>query len=503
MSEIALLDKILSYYVIYSKKGIFHLSPNFKKIAQEDFYLELQKPFHTQISFALLKELTDMVLFFNISGDKNKIMKGQCIPYKKFFLIICNPVLVDLNQLSSFNIGLYDLPIHDLMGDFLFAIETSKISLIEAKSSNQKLAESLETTKRLSENLANEVEIKTEKYKIEKEHAEIAVGELQALQSEMMRVEKLSALGNLVYGIAHEINTPLAVIKTNHALLKHNLRDLFKGSQMIISSFNASEKEIFYEIVEKCITNKEYLNHKQERQRRKLVEIQLEDLCEKEYIEEFAISFSIIGLLPPYDLYFKFLSISKFKTILKLTEVVLRHRNSLSLIENAIEKVSRTVFALKNYTENGETNSTFLISSIENQISHVLNIYESYIVGKILIEKNFNSEVGKIKISEEFINVWKILIYNSIQVSSFFKKEININIEKEDDYLKVEIQDNGSGIAIENQDKVFTPFFTTKESGEGIGLGLYTAKKIIENNAGSIDFFSDFTGTIFNIQIKI
>ena len=130
MLDVALLDKILPFYVIYSKKGIFYFSPNFKKLQEETFYLELEKPFNSKISFALLKELTNMVLFFSVSGDKNKIMKGQCIPYKKFFLIICNPVLTDISELSNFNIGLYDLPIHDLMGDFLFAIETSKISLI-------------------------------------------------------------------------------------------------------------------------------------------------------------------------------------------------------------------------------------------------------------------------------------------------------------------------------------------------------------------------------------
>jgi len=503
--QIKLLDKVIPYYIVYDKNKKIYLSKNLKKLKKNNFYVELQKPFVIRLNFDLLSELTDMILFFNINGDNDKIFKGQIVQHDDYYILLCNPLITNIEDLEKFKITLNDFPRHDSTGDFLFSLESNKMLLKETKESAFKLEESLAITRSLSEHLAEEVEIKTIKYKIEKENAEIAVNELKSLQSELLKTEKLSALGNLVSGIANEINTPIAVIKTNHALLKNNLRDLFKGSQMIISSLSAYEKEIFYEIIDKCLHNKEYLNHRQERQRRKLIEIQLSDYCEEKYIEDFTISFSIIGLLPPYNLYFKVLSIPRFKTILKLTEVVLRHRNSLSLIENAVEKVSRIIFALSNYTEekNMEEGKIFLSSSVDKQLNHVLTIYESYIAGKILIEKNWSKEVGEIKISEEFVDVWKIIIYNAIQVNSFFKKEIIINVEREDNILNIEIHDNGEGIAIENQDKIFTPFFTTKNSGEGIGLGLYTAKKIIKNNHGTISFFSDYTGTVFQVTLEL
>jgi len=504
-SEIKLLNKVVPYYLIYDKNKKIYLSQNLKKLKKNNFYAELQKPFVTKLNFDILSELTDMILFFNVNGDNNKIFKGQVIQHDDYYILLCNPLITNIEDLEKFKITLNDFPKHDATGDFLFSLESNKMLLKEAKESAFKLEEALSITRSLSEHLAEEVEIKTEKYKIEKENAEIAVKELQTIQSELLKAEKLSALGNLVSGIANEINTPIAAIKTNHALLKNNLRDLFKGSQMIISTLSTYEKEIFYEIIDKCLHNKEYLNHRQERQRRKLIEIQLSDYCEEEHIEDFAISFSVIGLLPPYDLYFKVLTIPKFRTILKLAEVVLRHRNSLSLIENAVEKVSRIIFALSNYTEekNMEEGKIFLTSSINKQLNHVLNIYESYIAGKVLIEKNWSNETGNIQISEEFIDVWKIIIYNAIQVNSLFKKEIIINVEREDNILKIEIHDNGEGIAKENQDKIFTPFFTTKNSGEGIGLGLYTAKKIAKKNHGTIDFFSDYTGTVFQVTLEL
>jgi len=66
--------------------------------------------------------------------------------------------------------------------------------------------------------------------------------------------------------------------------------------------------------------------------------------------------------------------------------------------------------------------------------------------------------------------------------------------------LKVEVKDTGSGISKENTGKLFTPFFTTKEKGQGVGLGLAVAKSIIEKHCGTIDVESkEGKGTTFTI----
>jgi signal transduction histidine kinase len=68
--------------------------------------------------------------------------------------------------------------------------------------------------------------------------------------------------------------------------------------------------------------------------------------------------------------------------------------------------------------------------------------------------------------------------------------------------LKVEVEDTGAGISEENVGKLFTPFFTTKEKGQGVGLGLTVARSIIEKHCGSIEVESEETkGTTFTIHL--
>jgi len=72
----------------------------------------------------------------------------------------------------------------------------------------------------------------------------------------------------------------------------------------------------------------------------------------------------------------------------------------------------------------------------------------------------------------------------------------------QDGALKVEVRDTGSGITEENMKKLFTPFFTTKEKGQGVGLGLAVARSIIEKHCGSVDVESEEgVGTAFTVVL--
>jgi len=70
--------------------------------------------------------------------------------------------------------------------------------------------------------------------------------------------------------------------------------------------------------------------------------------------------------------------------------------------------------------------------------------------------------------------------------------------------LTVSVEDTGCGISEENREKLFTPFFTTKEKGQGVGLGLAVAKGIVEKHAGLIDVESnEDEGTRFVISLPV
>jgi C4-dicarboxylate-specific signal transduction histidine kinase len=79
----------------------------------------------------------------------------------------------------------------------------------------------------------------------------------------------------------------------------------------------------------------------------------------------------------------------------------------------------------------------------------------------------------------------------------------NIEVEFKNSWVAISFQDSGEGIASEMDDKVFTPFFTTKSQGEGIGLGLFVSKKIVHDNGGIIFFISQKDSTEFIVFVPI
>jgi signal transduction histidine kinase len=80
--------------------------------------------------------------------------------------------------------------------------------------------------------------------------------------------------------------------------------------------------------------------------------------------------------------------------------------------------------------------------------------------------------------------------------------QISVKASVEEDGVEIAIEDNGIGIDAEQQERIFTPYFTTKSSGSGIGLSV--VRQIIEKHNGSIRFESrPGKGTTFYIRLKL
>jgi len=108
---------------------------------------------------------------------------------------------------------------------------------------------------------------------------------------------------------------------------------------------------------------------------------------------------------------------------------------------------------------------------------------------KIIVESD-NSQMRRM-----FIN----LIRNAIQAKA---KVIHINISVEATFAIIDFSDNGSGIPVENQNKIFETNFTTKE--KGLGLGLKLIRRFLENTGGEIKLLSSSSeGTEFRLKIPV
>ena len=104
---------------------------------------------------------------------------------------------------------------------------------------------------------------------------------------------------------------------------------------------------------------------------------------------------------------------------------------------------------------------------------------------------------------DQMLRVFNNLIKNAIQAIPASKDGlVKVYTERDADFLKIVVEDNGKGISKENYNRIFVPNFTTKNSGMGLGLAM--VQKIIENMGGQIYFETkEQMGTKFFIELKI
>ncbi|HEV2045256.1 MAG TPA: hybrid sensor histidine kinase/response regulator [Chthoniobacterales bacterium] len=96
------------------------------------------------------------------------------------------------------------------------------------------------------------------------------------------------------------------------------------------------------------------------------------------------------------------------------------------------------------------------------------------------------------------------VIINAVQASAEKKGSVKITCMQKDFYVDLGIQDTGAGITPAQVTKIFDPYFTTKQARNGMGLGLYITKKVVEDHNGSIKVDSTpSAGTTFTIRLPL
>jgi len=175
----------------------------------------------------------------------------------------------------------------------------------------------------------------------------------------------------------------------------------------------------------------------------------------------------------------------------------------LELIVEEANRCKNIVSNLLNFARQGKLNLTeFDLTESITEVLKPFTFDSEYkkIDFKFNILKNGYKMTGdEDQLRQVFINVIK----NACEaMTESEKKELTINISSDQNNFIVEISDTGNGIPKENQSKVFTPFFTTKNIGKGTGLGLAISYGIIKMHKGNINFTSEpGKGTTFKITL--
>ncbi len=168
------------------------------------------------------------------------------------------------------------------------------------------------------------------------------------------------------------------------------------------------------------------------------------------------------------------------------------------------ENMSKTIDDFRNFFRPNKAKENFKIN--EGIIKAVELIESTFEHNNIKLEKDFvSSEIEFFGFANEFSQVILNLLTNAKDAVLENKIEnplIIIQTKIDDEYIYISIKDNGLGIKDEIINKIFEPYFTTKDEGKGTGIGLYMSKIIIENNMnGKIEVKNEQNGA--NVIIKL
>lgn len=262
--------------------------------------------------------------------------------------------------------------------------------------------------------------------------------DLQEAQTQLIQSEKMASLGQLVAGIAHELNNPISYVYANMRELQNYIAAI---TQLLKVLKEETEREDFEQRLKQTIA----------------------ELHQK------------------YDLDFI-------------------QQDIQSLIRESIEgsqRVKNVVQNLRNFSRLDE--AEFKAVDLHEGLDSTLLLLNNEIKNRITVHKDYG-DLPKVHCHPGHINqVFMNLLHNATQAIEG-KGNIWITTRRTNGRVMIEIRDDGRGIAREHLNKIFDPFFTTKPVGSGTGLGLSISYNIIKEHGGTIEVESEVgKGTTFRI----
>jgi two-component system NtrC family sensor kinase len=175
---------------------------------------------------------------------------------------------------------------------------------------------------------------------------------------------------------------------------------------------------------------------------------------------------------------------------------------SVDLIETAGMRASQVVRNLLGFARKEQYDFTFI--DLNETISSSLSLIQHEVISRpIKLTCDLGEDLPKIKASRDHLQgVWINMILNAIDAMDGDEGEIHISTRYQINEFRINIQDTGNGIAPERISRIFEPFYTTKSSGRGTGLGLSVCHRIIKQHGGYIQVESNpGVGTKFVIVL--
>jgi len=329
---------------------------------------------------------------------------------------------------------------------------------------------------------------------------EMTVERLRETQNHLIQSAKLAALGQLVAGIAHDLNTPLGAIRSSSGHLEALGPGLAGASLDAVERLSLDQRRVFRALLDALSPDQRFVDSRSERALRRRWAARAESLGHPGS-EALAQGLVDAGLGHEDGLVEQLLSLEDPLSVVRALEPYATAFRLGSVIRQASDKASDVVLALHNYLRAG-TESARRTIDVSHSIRGVLPLFQHRVGGPVTVGSSLAAGARVWAWPEKLSQVWVNLVTNAVQaVGAAGRVEVSVTVA--DRTVVVAVSDDGPGVPAGARDKIFEAFFTTKPEGEGTGLGLDVCRRVVEEVGGTIGFESRPGRTVFTVRLPL